>query len=353
MKDRTGELLYQYLIENKIVTESEFQVLKENTKSETLKEIITVILDTIKEKVDNVDTSTADVSRGDVKQLRELDSLQNAITKLENLIDRSKQSVTPELQNYLKEIIKSIMYLNQYSAQFKDAYKDRKVLLILKYQSLILSVFSAVSYLISVMIDFGSGNVELITKPKYEEIAPIKTLIDFNNSVENGTFKIMLRDVTIMREHFVEVPHNGQVLESAEIITMVMDGLQALTSASNINTKLLVDWLYKAAGIVALIMSLREVFYMFFRTKSKVSDVVSLVDNFANASGLGAGVVSKLNTFIDKYQVDAEESTKLAQRDIESENRDLSGLVKKLGRAPDAADEAPIQSPDEVVDLGF
>jgi hypothetical protein len=349
MKDRASEFLYNYLIENEIVLESEFQILKENTKSETLKEIITTILDTVKEKVETVDTSPADTSRGDVKQLKELDALQSAITRLENLIDRSRERVTPELQSYLKEIIKSIMYLNQYSAQFKEAYKDRKILLILKYQSLILSVFSSVSYLISVMIDFSSGELELVPQPKYEEIAPIRTLIEFNKTVENGTFKTMLKDVTVMREHFPEVPEKYQgILESADILNLVMDGLQSISS--NINTKQLIDFLYKAAGIVALIMSLREAFYMFFRTRSKVSDVVSVINSFANTESMGAGTVAKMNTFTDKYQVDAEESTKLAKRDIESENRELSGLVRQLNQGKN---DQPEEKSGETFDLGF
>jgi hypothetical protein len=348
-KDRTNEVLEIFLVENKIVNEADFQYLKEEVKTSTVREIILKILTTITEKVESLDTNFADRSRGDIKQLKELDDLQVAVTKLENMIERAGEIVTPDLNNYLKEIVKSILYLNQYAPEFKVAYREKKTLLILKYQSLIMSVFSAVSYLLSVMIDFSTGEPKLHENPKYELIAPIKTLMDFNRSVEGGNFKLMLRDVQTLRESFLEIPQDklDVILESPEIMAMVLNGLSAISS--QIDTKAVINVLYKAAGIIALVMSLREVLYAFFRSRTKFADILNAVQSFAGTRSLGSSEVAKMNSFSDKYHVDAEESTKLAQRDIETENKEISSFVKT---SSSRTFDAP-KSTDTNFDLGF
>jgi len=327
-KDRTLEFLEYYLVENKIVGDKEFDYLREEVKTGTLREVMLKILSTITEKVETLDTNFADRSRGDIKQLKELNDLQQAVTKLENGIERSQDVVTPELRMYLKEVVKSIMYLNQYSPEFKAAYRDKKTLLILKYQSLIMSVFSSISYLVSVVMDFSSGQPQVKKPADYELIAPIKTLMDFNRSVESGNFKLMVKDVDALREGFLELPKEklDVILESPEIIGLVLNGLSAISS--QIDTKAIINVLYKAAGIIALIMSLREVLYAFFRSRTKFADIMSVVQNFANSEGMSSGSLAKLTGTVSKYQVDAEESTKLAQRDIESENREIATFVK-------------------------
>ena len=348
----TDKLLYEFLNESELFTESEIKTLLETAKTESIKEIVITVLNAVKEKLETMDTTPIDRSRGDIKRLRELGSLQDAVTQLEVLIERSMDVVDADLHRYLKEIIKSIMYLNQYSIQFKDAYRDNKTLLVLKYQSLVMSVFSAVSYLISVMIDFSAGDIELKKNPKYEEIAPITTLISFNRSVEAGEFRSNIKVVENMREHFNEVDMDTDVLlEASDIISVVLNGIQGLVG----NNRQLVDFAYKAAGIITLLLSLREIFYMFYRSKTKLKEVVETVETFANASGSGIGALAKLSKFSQRFAVDAEESSKLARRDIETENKSIGREIRMIPQR--ALQDEPVAvsatSSDDSFDLGF
>jgi hypothetical protein len=347
----TDKLLYNFLQESEIFSEHEIQTLLETAKTESIKEIVVSVLNAVKEKIENMDTTPIDRSRGDIKRLRELGSLQDAVTQLETLMERSSDIVTPELRSFLKEIVKSIMYLNQYSIQFKDAYRDNKTLLVLKYQSLVMSIFSATSYLISVMIDFSAGDIELKKNPKYEEIAPIRTLKDFNRSVEHGEFRSTIKQVTNMREHFNEVElDNDVLLEANDILNVVIDGIQGLVG----NNRKLIDFAYKAAGVITLLMSLREIFYMYYRSKTKLKDVLGTVETFANANMAGVSALSKLNKFSQKFIIDAEESSKLAQRDIEGENRDIAKEIKKIPSRSLKDEPADNDSPtSNDFDLGF
>lgn len=324
---KTDKFLSIFLQESKMFNESEIQFLLETAKTESIREIVLTVLNSVKEKVEALDTTPIDKSRGDIKRLREIEALQNALIQLETIIERSSVEVSPELYKYLKEIMKSVMYLNQYNKQFREAYKDNKTLMILKYQSLIMSIFSATSYLISVMIDFSAGDIEIKDSPKYEQIAPITTLIRFNHDVEHGEFRNTIKQVTLMREHFVEVEVDDDVLlEANDIMSIVIDGIQGLVG----NNKKLIDFAYKAAGIVTLLLSLREIFYTYYRAKTKLKDILGNVELFAGASNRGVGTLAKLNTFAQKFVVDAEESSKLARREIESENRNISKEIRNI-----------------------
>ena len=84
------------------------------------------------------------------------------------MIQRAEKQVTPELKYYLSEVVKALYNLRDYSYDFKEAYKNRKILMILKYQSIVLSIFSSVSYLISVLIDFSEDDIDLNVSPRYE-----------------------------------------------------------------------------------------------------------------------------------------------------------------------------------------
>jgi hypothetical protein len=346
----TDKLLYEFLNESELFTEGEIRALLETARTESIKEIVLTVLNAVKEKVESMDTTPIDRSRGDIKRLRELGSLQDAVTQLEVMIERSSEIVDADLQRYLKELIKSIMYLNQYSIQFKDAYRDSKTLLILKYQSLVMSIFSATSYLISVMIDFSAGDMELRKNPKYEEIAPITTLIDFNKSVERGEFRSNIKMVATMREYFNEIEVAEEtLLEAGDILSVVISGIQGLIG----NNRQLIDFAYKAAGIVTLLMSLREIFYMFYRSKTKLKEVLSTVETFADASSTGMGALAKLNKFSQRFIIDAEESTKVARREIESENKDISREIKMIPQKILQDTPSLNKSSDNDFDLGF
>jgi hypothetical protein len=348
MRDKSNQVLKDFLLENSMITQEEFEVLKEDTKTDALREIANSILKNIASQMDQVGTAPIDRSFGDIKKMKELNSLQDALTNLEVLVERSESELAshPELSNYVKEIIKAILYINQNSKVFKDAYRDKKTVLILKYQSLILSIFSAVSYLISVMVDFSTGGVEVRSNIKYEEIAPIKAVMSFNNEVESGSFKRVVDDVNTLRENFSEFADLAVVTESSEIMGMVLAGLNTLLSSPD--NKELVSFLYRAAGIVVLILSLRDVFYSFFRNKTKISEIIGSIEDFAGVNTAGLGTINKLDRFSEKYRLDAEEASKMAERDTESENRQLASKVKTLNRR-----ETPSYSNSDDFNLGF
>jgi hypothetical protein len=353
------EVMKYYLLEEKVFNEMELSLMGTDSVNDSILGVAKAILGSIVGRSSSLDTESIDASKGDVKQLPNLDSLQDAINKLESIAESQSDKVEPELVRYLKEIERCLMNLNRFSIDFRDAYKNKKTLLILKYQSLVMSVFSALSYLISVMIDFSTGRVGLRKDQDYEEIAPVKAIFDFNRSVERGDFKKTLKDVSLMRESFDEFAGKESGLtEGYDLSSILMDGIKTVYSALSDNPKLM-EFLYKAAGIITLLVSLREVFYMFFKAKTKVEEVIGHIDNFSQATSgrASASAVAKLNNFSQKFTQDAEESTRMARREIETENRELGSEVKEIPQKLVSASEEQLKVEEEraaeVVDTGF
>jgi hypothetical protein len=329
--NKAQDTMKYYLYETETFSEAEVRSLDTESVNTSIRELTRTIMDAVIKKTSDLDTSFIDKSSGDVKKLPNLEELQDAITKLEVLIDRSRDFRDAKLTSYLKESVRALLNLNKYSAEFRDAYRKKKTLLIIRYQTLVLSIFSAVSYLISVMINFGEGNIEIKEKSSYIEIAPIKTLKDFNKSVERGDFKKLLSEVTELQEYFSDYEELTALLEATDLSSVIITGLKNVYGAFKNNPKL-IEFLYKAAGIITLLISLRDIIYMFFKQKAKVAEVIEHVGNFAKSTNGPTSILAKLNTFSNKYIVDAEEATRSSQREIEDENRELKNSIKEMGR---------------------
>lgn len=327
-----ARVLEAFLTEDCGMTHEEFTSLNEETQIESIKEITLGLINSIQEKLKTIDTTCADRSRGDIKNLRELPVLQDVITKLEALVERDENAI-PEYSKAIAIVIKSILYVNQYSMVFKDAYRNKKTLMILKYQSLILSIITSVSYLISTIVDYKVDHLTLKRNVEnIENFAPLKSLEQFIQSVDSGEFKLVTGDVSTLREYYLEVPVEtmSTVLEATDYMSMISDGIQEIYQSVMGNGKI-TNLLYKAAGVVILVLSLRDVLYTVFRMKSRISDMIGGLENFANLNN-GANVLNKLSQFTNRFRTDAENGSDMSKREIEDENKSFLRDVKTIQR---------------------
>lgn len=344
----TNELLNIFLVEECGMTLNEYENLSSDTKIESIKEIALRILSSVEEKIKSIDSTAADRSRGDIKQLRELPFIQDAITQLETLIERDENAI-PEYSKAIGTIIKSILYINQYANVFKDAYRNKKTLMILKYESLILSIIASVSYLISTIVDYKTDYLTL--KKNVENIAdfaPLKALDGFIKSVDAGEFKIVTNDVSVLREYYLEVPVEkmSMIMESTDYLALVVDGVKSIYQDVVGNGKL-TNLIYRAVGAIVLLFSLRDAFYTLFRMKTKVSEMLGSIQTFADVNG-GGNILQKLSQFSNKFRVDAENSSDLTKNEIEDENRRLLNQVRTINSSK-ASTIQPAPAKDSVV----
>ena len=355
IRSHTESFLKSYLTEDCGVSLAEATSLTEEEKTDTIRELAKAIASAISSKLTDIDTTVADKSRGDIKELKVLPDIQNAISQLEAIVERS-DSYSPECKKYIGTIIKSILYLNQYSAVFKEAYRNKKTLLILKYETLVLSIISSLSYMISQIVDFRSQSLGMKPSIEIEEIAPLRTLAQFNKSVDSGEFKIITNDVNVLREYYKELPVEklSMVCEANSIVGLVVDGIKSFYDGLDKNK--ITNLLYKATGVVVLLLSVRDAVYSLSRMKTKASDMISMISNFANIN-LGGGVKS-LASFASRFSADAESASEMAKNDISDDNRRMSVQLRAIKAAPvldkvdtsviDAVPESPVGKQESI-----
>lgn len=323
-------LLHTFLIEESHMSENEFFVLTEEVKENFAKEIMNEILNNIKTKLSSLDLFSINKTRGEIKNFIDLNVIQDSVNKLKNLVLKNVDNINSELLGYINEIITTIVNLNKYSYLFKEAYRNKKTILILRYQSIILAIVSALSYLISVSVDFKDiHSLKLKPKISLEEIAPIKSIIEFNKSVENGTFLNNAKDVETLREWFSEysVKEISTIYEAVNIVDLINTGITSFSNFLNNNSRNTL--LLKVLGIITIVLSLRQTFYSLAASKNKFSDYLNSLKTFLNIEKIPSlSAISRFITFNNKNVIDAETSTKVAQQEIDSENKEIIQNVK-------------------------
>lgn len=347
---RVNYILESFLTEDCEMSLNEYQNLTEETKIESLKDIVSTLLKSVEEKLASIDTTVADRSRGDIHNLKELPAIQDAITKLETIIERSDE-IIPAYATAVNTIIKSIYSLNTYSNVFKDAYRNKKTVMIMRYQSVILGIISSISYLISSIVSFGKNGVNLKNDVDIDNFAPLQSLNSFVKSVESGEFKMLVKDNEIVREYFLEIPVEkmNAILEAPEYGSMIVDGIRSIFNAINGGNARLNNILYKAAGYIVLLFSIRETFYSIFRMKTKVSDMMNGIQQFVNVNSGNGSIIGKLAQFANKFRMDGEQASDISKREMEDENKKLLNDVRDIQAQPRNYTNELISEPEQPI----
>jgi len=332
---KLDNLLYGFLVEESGMQIGEFKSLTEEFKSDVVIEIANTVLANIKSKLDSGDTFLIDRSKGDIKNFPELSVIQDTLSKINNIIQSvqngfDEASVNPLIIAYIKEITNAIINLHKMAPQYKDAYRTKKTLLIMSYQSVVLSIISSLSYLISVAVDFKDQNLfKLKANPQIEEILPYKSLVNYNNSINNGAFTSAARDVVTLREFYNEysIEQMSTILEAIEIVPMINKGIDAFSNFIGNNKRNGI--IFKVLGIVMIILSLRDTFYSLYTSRIKLADKLSSLKSFIDPSKIPSiSALSRYITFNNKNAAESVYSSNVAKKEIADENKEIINMVK-------------------------
>lgn len=335
----SDQILYTFLVESRECSEREFKNLNEDAKVESIRILAHDLMETIINVSHSIDTTPIDQSRGDIKSFRWLQDLQNAINQLEAILERSKSFMAlPLAKEYVSTVIKSLYFLNQYSNIFRDAYRTKKSVLILRYQSVLMSIISAVAYLFSSLLDFSNNNVAVRENVRLEETAALRTLIQFNQSCASGELKVIANDTARLREFYNEIPSDkmNELLEANDIFSMVIDGVSNFYNNLDQGGRV-TNLIYKSVGVIVALIAIREIFSAVSRSRFSIQDLLNNIKNFTN---LSATSLPKLTQFSSRYRADAEENSKIAQRDTIANNKDIITNLKAVPSYIDTTDQS-------------
>lgn len=325
----SDKILHAFLVENKMMSEREFNSLNEDVKVESIRVVASELLKNVIDASKYIDTAPIDQSRGDIKSFRWLQDIQQAIAQVEAIIERSTNIVAaPLVKEYISVIIKSIYNLNKFAPNFKEAYRNKKTILILRYQSVVASIISAVAYLFSSIVDFSNNSIAIKDPIRIEETSAYRTLVQFNTSCDTGELRIITEDVDRFRTFYNEVSSENMasLLEASDIFSVVIDSAKNLYNSLDRGGKT-TNLIYKAVGIIVALISIREIFNTLSRSKYSIQELLGNIKNFTN---LSMASLPKLLQFGSRYRADAEENSKLAQRDTIQNNKEIAISLKEL-----------------------
>lgn len=338
MTDR-DRIIYAFLSESAEMSIDEYDSLTEEFKENAAKEMSKTILDNIRRKLGGIDVTDIDRSRGEIKNYPELGTVQSALSKLKTIISQDSENPNSAIEGYVDVTIDAIKNLSKEAPVFKEAYRSKKTLLMLKYQSVVLSILASVSYLVSVGVDFKDPeNLKLKQRIDVTETAPLKTLADFNKSVDNGDLQSFQEGVATLRNFYCEYSPADMmtICEAVNVVDFINNGVAALTQNIRNNGRASA-MIYKISSLIVLLLSLRSSFYSIGECKTKVSDYLNQIKTFVNIDNLPS--ISALSRFIttnNKVAANEEEATKTAQNEITNEDRRIITVAKDTPSALDA-----------------
>ena len=116
----------------------------------------------------------------------------------------------------------------------------------------------------------------------------------------------------------------SRLLEAQEILPMIISGIKSFTD--NIDSSKVANLLYKATGVVLLLISVRDVIYTLTRSGVKMNEVLSNIENFANINN--GGTLNNLSNFSKNFKVKVEAGSEMATREIKDEDRNIAVNLK-------------------------
>lgn len=343
------KILKEFLTETNILTESEFDLLSESARNQTIKELTQKFLTKLSTNLSKVNVKMINASRGDISKLKMIDDIQTAISKLESLEYTDRTVLSPIAKDNINVITKSFMRLREKSSFFKEAYREKKVLLISYYQVLVIALIRSASYVISASTTSANGKLEIKSNVSIIETGDIRTLRKFVEDGNNSVFQKGITSVNNFREAFFEISDEFYgLLENGDIIKMVTDGISNIVNSLD-RGGTLTRFLYDASGILMILLSMRDVVYSAIRSVFSNFDLLTYLKGFINFDKLSVAEMSNVVSTNNRIEKDTVEVARLVDREISNENDQIKSMIQSYKPVPNPE----ITSNDDNFSLGF
>lgn len=220
--------------------------LDEADRNETLSALTSKLYDNIVDKIDDIDFGTIPLSKGDITKIENYEQMLDCIGVMRQIVEEYKQSPEP-----LDTILTSIENIKSRTRLWEKAYALNVELPIVLYNTIVLSIVSAVSIMIGTSIEF-------IKSPDSPDLQASLDRVAYNKSKDNLLFQNL--------EKFNNCCNKGEI---DKVVDQVFTG----------NAKELTGTTMGAVGAIAfialaknIIPMLQELVFFAYHTKQSVSD---------------------------------------------------------------------------------
>ena len=230
--------------------------LNEAEQGGVLTALTSKLYDHIISKVDDIDYGDIPGTKGDITELPNYEKLNECVSLLRDILKEYKQDTGP-----IDEIATAISNISTRKSMFEKAFKYNVELPIVMYNNTVLTIISAVSYMIATTIEFMKTPNRDSFQITLDKVAFAKTknnmlyqnLKKFNKSCEKGEMDKAMNHVL---EHRINKLAESVLDEAGVVATLGIAGAVV-------------------AGILVvlnIIPILREMVFFFYYSRMRVSD---------------------------------------------------------------------------------
>lgn len=231
--------------------------LNEAEQGGVLTALTSKLYDNIVSKVDDIDYGDIPATKGDITELQNYQKLEECTSLLRDILKEYKQDTGP-----IDEIATAISNVSTRKSTFEKAFKYNVELPTIMYNNVVLTIISAVSYMIATTIEFMKTPNRDSFQITLDKVAYAKTknnmlyqnLKKFNKCCKNGDFDKAMDHVI---KHRVDKLVEQNLGEAAATIG-------AISVAGAVALGVLV--------VLNIIPILREMVFFFYYSRMRVSD---------------------------------------------------------------------------------
>ena len=290
---------------------NEVHALTESQHAKVSNVVLSNLYKSIIEK-GHVDFESIPVSRG---RISKYDGLENMLASLQ-IVDEIANKTTIKVPE-VKIIQDAIANIEACGDLFEKGFRYDKEFIMMTYSSLVLACVESTSGILSSYIDFMKRPDQIqfkVLDPKGKPYAKLITILDnFNNSVKSGEFRRTMA-------HVLETEGNNLV---------------GMTATAAIGKSLVF-----LGGLALIIPAIREIIFMFYYSRMRVSEYLKQQAMFVNAHRVNVEMnaaiparkkqeilkkqekmINDLNKISEKIRVDYAVSSNKANAEIAGANK--------------------------------
>lgn len=298
-RENLDHIISETILSKKPVSfQRNFHSLQENDKKNLSVDLINSVVDSIKEKSNNIKMEEIEKTKGDISRIKNFEDIKDSVrflTKLYN-IENNAPDIIPNLNQ-------ALINLDKYKKEFQEAYRQDNFLLKTYYESVVFSLIFSITYLVTNAIKYKqdkAGNLIMSFEDDLEKGTDtnytFNSVRKFNKYIEDGKF-----------EKFT-----NKSLDNENFFAAVGAGLSIIILT------------------FFFVWTIRQIIYFIYFTRAKVSDYLNSIANYVelnkesissddDAKEKQAKLASKLRDVADKIDVQKRKGNAEAKKEIEDD----------------------------------
>lgn len=305
--------------------------MNEADQNSVLTALTSKLYDNIVSKVDDIDYGEIPATKGDITKLSNYSRLVECVALLKNILKEFKQDTKP-----VDEIEVAMSNIATHKDTFMKAYKFDCELPIIMYNNTVLSIISAVSYMIATSIEFMKTPNQDNFQITLDKIAYAKTK---NNMVYNNL------------KRFNKCVKSGEFDKAMNHI--LQNRVKGLGEAAAIGTFAAVGGVVGLIAIIThIIPILREMVFFFYYTRMRVSDFFDIQADLLQMNAYNVEndpnkdeeqkerIVSKQLKIVELFRKIANKISFTGKKAEVETTKEITASAKKM-KLDDISDELP------------